>query len=711
MKTAAASLVLAVPLLAAALVARDVETFPASAPADVGIDPVALELLAEEIARLVADDSMLGAEIHVIQDRQTVLHEAFGAADRDAERPLEVDAVYCIRSMTKPFVGTAIQMLLDEGRLTLDTKVSEILESWDTPATRDVTIDHLLTHTSGLPFTTFTRPLTDYATLQDVAAEAATTERLFAEGEGFQYSDGGSDTLGAVVAEVTGRPVEVFLQERLLDPLGMADTHTLLAEGDPVLDRIPGAYSGGAGAWSRHWSPDDGPMFPLFLTSQAAYATTTDYARFLALWMDDGRDLLSPEAVARGLTSRNSFDAPCGFDGLEMTYGQQWIVYPDERGRTVAFGHNGSDGTFAWAWPERDLIVLVFTQSRGTLAGGQIEQAVDRLLLAGDVEGWRAERAARELAAEGQDAYAGLYWDEDNVRAYYVVREDGGRLVIERPGGFRTALLPTATPGHFALEQDPTRILEFEPPEEGASPAFLFPFGNRTERQVRHRVNPRLPAAEDVVADVRDAHVVDAWPADLGTVRMTGTIVIRARGMDGTIEMLFDARRLRMTVQAGPAREVVWVTEDDRVFTQLMDQDPTELSGSERFAALVAHPLRRLGDWTADYATVEVLRPVVDGENACLLVRTEPTEGFGSTKLVDAETSLLVAEDRLESIPGLGTLGLRVAYGDLREVGGVLLPFRIVSEYAHPLLGTIDITFDEVEVGVDAEDELAPPTL
>ena len=277
--------------------------FPEAAPESVGIPARALELLAGRLQALVDDGEIVGGELLVIKNRKSVLREAFGWKDRDDEEPLEVDSIYCVRSMTKPFVGTAIQMLIDEGRLRLDTPVHEILPFFAGPQTGKITLEHLLTHTAGFPFTTIGKPLADYADLAEVAAEAAATELLFEPGARFEYSDAGSDTLGAIVAKITGAPVERFLQERILDPLEMRETITLLGD-DDVLARIPSAYSGGTGAWSKHWDPSDPPIFPLFLTSQSLYSTTTDYARFLGAV--DGRwaDRRKAPAVSRGRGAR-----------------------------------------------------------------------------------------------------------------------------------------------------------------------------------------------------------------------------------------------------------------------------------------------------------------------------------------------------------------------------------------------------------------------
>ncbi len=209
-----------------------VQAFPEANPQDSGIPAKALELLAGRVQSLVDNEEIVGGELVVIKNRRTVFREAFGWKDREAEQPLEVDSIYCVRSMTKPLVGTAIQMLIDEGRLRLDTPVHEILPFFAGPETGKITVEHLLTHTGGFPFTTIGKPLSEYADLAAVAAEAAATELGFEPGTRYEYSDAGSDTLGAIVAKITGAPVEQFIQQRILDPLGMKESITLLGDDD-----------------------------------------------------------------------------------------------------------------------------------------------------------------------------------------------------------------------------------------------------------------------------------------------------------------------------------------------------------------------------------------------------------------------------------------------------------------------------------------------
>ncbi|HEX6886192.1 MAG TPA: serine hydrolase domain-containing protein, partial [Planctomycetota bacterium] len=660
----------------------------------------ALELLSAQVKQMVADDACVGAELHVIRGRRTLLHEVHGWAHREEERPLELDSIFCVRSMTKPLVGTLVQMLLDEGELSLGTRAAEILPAFDAQRLRDVTLEQLLTHTSGLPFSTIARPLASYGSIADVAGEAAARGLEHAPGS-FHYSDAGADTLGAIAAAVDGAGIAELVQQRILEPLGMTESLALLPRDGPLRARVPSAYSGGPGAWKRHWGPNDEPIFPLFLTSQGLYATTSDYARFLALWMDGGRvggrRLLSAAALERGLAPRNPLPQPGGFRGIETHYGQQWIVYREGE-RPWAFGHNGSDGTYAWAWPERDLMVLLFTQSRGSTCGLALETALQELLIDGDVAGFR-ERARRSEAARADlGRFDGLYLDETNRRAYYVVSSADGLLTIERPGKFHARLTPTAEDGRFVLEGSTT--LTFEDGGDGPSPAFLLPQGARTEREVRHVPDPGLPAAEEVLEHVRAAHGTEHL-AELGAVRLTGTITLPQRKLSGTVELLFDAQRYRLVVDLGVTRESVWMTADGRIVTQSTGADPVEAEGSARADALATHPLQRLGGWDRAGHSVEVLRRIAAGDGHALLLRVTAPGAPGASKLIEEETGLLRFEDRLEHVPGVGLLGVEITYGDFREVGAARLPFAIRSKYAFALLGEIHVQYEEVELGVE----------
>ena len=687
------------PLLAAT------EPFPEAAAESVGLPGKALVLLADQVQAMVDSEEIVGGELLVIKNRRTVLRRAFGFKDREAEAQLATDSVYCVRSMTKPLVGTAVQMLIDEGRLRLETPIHEVLPAFAGTPKEAITLEHLLTHSGGFPLTTISQPLSAYTDLSAVAAEAAASDLLFEPGSRFSYSDASSDILGAIVAKVTGAPPEVIVQDRILDPLGMRDSFALIGGKQAVKERIPSAYSGGTGKWSRHWKPADPPIFPLFLTSQSLYATTTDYARFLALWMDGGRlgdhQLLSSAAVERALAPAHSMeDYPTGGDGIEVAYGQHWIVYrqPPESGgpASTAFGHDGSDGTFAWAWPDEDLMVLFFTQSRGTLAGLRLHRLAQTLLIDQKLDD--PALVAQKPVAGALDQVSGLYWDESVPHAYYVVAPRGDGLTLERPGRMRLVFVPGTAADEFVHEAGDSARLVFERGGDGSVVAMRTHFGSEVELDPRHVPAPDLPSVEAVVERVQSAHRIDLL-SELGPVRMTGRVNLATRQLEGRITRLFDADRQRTKLDFGGVEEVV-VTSGGRGWTASTATGREELHGERLEQALLDHFSALFGDWREHYEHVEVLKRAPRREGApVLIVRVVPREAPGATVYVDEDTGRVLYSFGLVQVPGLGIVGVQNRFEDYREVGGMTLPFRTVSKFASNLIGRVEVTIEKAAVG------------
>jgi CubicO group peptidase (beta-lactamase class C family) len=287
-------------------------------------------------------------------------------------------------------------MLVDEGKLRLGDPVARHLPGFDNDKSRAITIEQLLQHRSGLP-------LMNMSANPDLKARAdaiGTAGPQFAPGEKFWYSDAGSDAAAAIVERISGMTIDQFVAERILSPLGMADSFYLtkfdpMAD-DPRLGRVASVYVGSPGKWTRFWSPDSPPFYPYAWGSQSLYATTADYARLLAMWMDGGtvgdNRLLSDEAMARILTPTSPMKTlgsdqpyPCGFFGLKPHYGQMSMLYAagesPARADVRIFGHGGSDGTAAWAFPAEDLIVCYFTQSRGQVSTIRLETTIQDALL------------------------------------------------------------------------------------------------------------------------------------------------------------------------------------------------------------------------------------------------------------------------------------------------------------------------------------------
>jgi len=361
--------------------------FPAASPNTQGVNPAALERLSDLVNGFVDADEIVGGELLVIKNRRTILHEVFGTDDRAENQRMPRDTIFSIRSMTKPLTGAMAQILVDEGVLQLSEHVAKYIPAFDTDASRGITIEHLLTHRSGLPMRSPGPLWSNYASYNDVREIAdywgKHGPRLFKPGEQYHYADANVDTLAAVIQQATGKPAERLIKRRLLEPLGMQDTIPLLREGDKRLNRVATKYAGGRGRWRPFWKWNGKPYFSFPMFAQGFYSTPSDYARFLAMIADGGKvaeqRILSEAAIKRIMTPVSQTTMPTGFAGLDSSYGQLMHLY-GQQGEVTVFGHSGSDGTYAWVWPGQDLMVLYFTQSRGSITMTRMEAVLDSLL-------------------------------------------------------------------------------------------------------------------------------------------------------------------------------------------------------------------------------------------------------------------------------------------------------------------------------------------
>ena len=374
-------LALAVSFQLPVLAQENSSPFSRSSPEDVGMSSERLRQVVNTVQGWVNNDEIVGAVMLVIRHDKVVLHEAVGWSDREKNIPMEVGNIVQMRSMTKPLTGTAVLMLMEEGRLLLDDKVSQYLPSFDNPRSQDITIYQLLTHTSGLPgndlpgglFSSPRGPQSQRtASLRESVDRFGRMGPYIEPGTEFHYSDRGARVLGGLIEEISGMPADEFIQKRILDPLQMKDSffdHT--RPEDQRRSRVAAAYFGEAGNWDKWFENSDLPRSQFFQPSAGLFSTAMDYAKFMSMMLHSGRfgtrQLLSPATVKLATSPhflRNQRET-------WRFYGLHWTVFTDKYrlipglASSGSFGHGGVQGTHAWADPQQDLIFIYLTQSRG----------------------------------------------------------------------------------------------------------------------------------------------------------------------------------------------------------------------------------------------------------------------------------------------------------------------------------------------------------
>jgi len=225
-------------------------------PEEVGLSSERLERISSAIQKSIDDGRISGGVSLVARHGKIAYLRAVGMADRDARKPMRTDSIFRICSMSKPLTSVAVMILYEEGRFMLGDPLSDYLPEFkhmkvlDPPwpqdktsppgalvdAKRPITIEQLLTHTSGLTYPWNARIGKAYrdanvgtgikqqeGTISEGVKRLAAVPLLFQPGDDWEYSLA-DDVLGRLVEVVSGMPFDKFLQERLFQPLGMKDT-------------------------------------------------------------------------------------------------------------------------------------------------------------------------------------------------------------------------------------------------------------------------------------------------------------------------------------------------------------------------------------------------------------------------------------------------------------------------------------------------------
>lgn len=439
---------------------------------------VDLSPLTRQIQRLVERDEVVGAELLIVRAGETLLHEAFGLADREASRPMRTGTLFGIKSMTKPWVGTAVQILIDDGALRPDTPVASVLEAWDREDKRGVTVEHLLTHRSGLPLSLPDpdRTLGTFSSALDVACAAAELPLKFEPGNGYSYSDAGTDTLAGIVEQVSGQALGAFLRERVFGPLEMHDAF-VGPWPEELRDREMATLyrRGGDGTWEPVWDymTRGSTFYEYALGSQSGFCTAVDYARFLASWCGRG-ELLTQEAIRRATTAGTVVARPSSILGHVVAYGRLWVLWYDrsvvvgDAGTTLeslreelsderpaVLGHSGYDGTAAWAWPAEELVVVYLTQCMELESLDLVSSTVDALLV--NPPGARPVEPAELERCVGR---YGIRWDGTTETVLTLELRDEA-LWVSWPGQEPIRLEPPDRKDRWHLAGDVERDLEY----------------------------------------------------------------------------------------------------------------------------------------------------------------------------------------------------------------------------------------------------------
>jgi D-alanyl-D-alanine carboxypeptidase len=432
-----ASFVLAAALAAALPLAASPAPAPPSAPA-APASPAAVPDLAARIDHLLAATypaAEPGAAVLVEKDGAVVLRKGYGMANLELGVPIQPEMVFRLGSITKQFTAVAILQLAAQGKLALDDEITRYFPDYPTHG-QTITLEHLLTHTSGIK--SYTSLETWRAKMREDLSVAQMIDLFknepadFAPGEKWLYDNSGYFLLGAVIEKVTGKPYAQALAETLFTPLGL--THTSYGEDAPLL---PGRVAGYEGTPGHYQNASYISMTQPYAAG-ALLSNVDDLARW-ARALTSGT-LVRPDLFARMTTSYRLKD------GRRTSYGYGLGIWTYEGHRVIE--HGGGINGFA-----TDLLLLPDDRATVVVLSNNPGHEPDPDFVAAEIAGLLVgrpldERRQVHLEPAILDRYVGVYRiDSKTIRA---VTLEGDKLYTQRlPGGVKTEALPSSATEFF----------------------------------------------------------------------------------------------------------------------------------------------------------------------------------------------------------------------------------------------------------------------
>lgn len=365
-----------------------------------------------------------GCAALVAKGGQVIYRKAFGLADLELNVPMRPEMVFRIGSITKQFTAIAILQLMEQGKLSLQDEITKYIPDYPMHG-HSITIEHLLTHTSGIKSYTnvpmFREMIRTDMKPEEIIEKNIALPMEFAPGTKWNYNNSGYIMLGYIIEKVTGKTYPEYLQENFFTPLGM--TSSYYGDDTRIIKNRASGYQPGEG----------GTVNADYLSMTLPYA-----AGSIMSTVDDlykwNRALHSYKLVRKETLDMAHTSYKLA-DGNPVGYGYGWSLSELQGSRTIEHG-GGINGYLSYAiyLPEEDVFVALLSNSNG--------QAPDfsSLSMAAIAIGKPRTVTEIQLSEDALKEYIGIYSDEEGTERSITL--DEGTLKASRQGGTNRKLTP-----------------------------------------------------------------------------------------------------------------------------------------------------------------------------------------------------------------------------------------------------------------------------
>jgi CubicO group peptidase (beta-lactamase class C family) len=468
-----------------------------------------------------------GLALAVVKDGKIVHSRGYGQASLEYGIPIKPSTVFHAASLSKQFTGFAIQLLAQEGKLSLDDPVKKYVPQLQVEGP-PITIRHLLHHTSGLRdqwdlLTLAGLRLEDTITESDILGLVFQQKQLnFQPGADHLYSNTGYTLLGQIVQRVSGESLAAFAQDRIFKPLGMKSTHFQENYGTVVKNRAYSYARGRDGNW----------RYVALSYSNTGATSIFTTVEDLALWnanFDQPRAGSAETVQASLVTGKTN-------DGRDTNYASGHVVSTYRGVPSIA--HTGSDAGYRAYFlrlPQQKLAVMILGNA-AELEAAQLGQRVADLYIAGEpgVQPPRPFPAEVEVPAADLAAFAGDYEATRGRVVSFFVQQ--GRLFLST-GGPPTPLFASGANHFFAKTGNMTMNFTASP-GNGPSPTAVWKVGEvelALRRLVRESPSPemvRACAGDFYSPELRTIYTLETRNGKLLLRHPRGVLELRAINRD-----------------------------------------------------------------------------------------------------------------------------------------------------------------------------------
>jgi CubicO group peptidase (beta-lactamase class C family) len=355
------------------------------------LDSAKLEEIPSTMQQAVQAKQAAGVVTLVMEAGKVVHHSAVGMADIGKGIKMEKDALFWIASMTKSINASAIMILADEGKLSLDEPASQWLPELAEMKVADgsapiksITLRMLLSHTAGIAFPS-RKPSDGAVSLKSYVASLIKTPLSFQPGSAYEYGFGPT-IAGRILEIVSGMKYEVFLQTRLFRPLGMKDTQFNPDESHRA--RIAQTYKTDEDTHElvigyNPFITSDARVTHMVEPSGGLFSTAADMGRFYAMIAAGGElegvRILSEKAV-------KDMIAPVFAGGKSLNYACGWQVNTEKQRSCSAmpvgsYGHGGAFATNGWIDPVHQIVTVFLVQNVLVPESGKPKDAFQKTVM------------------------------------------------------------------------------------------------------------------------------------------------------------------------------------------------------------------------------------------------------------------------------------------------------------------------------------------